>query len=184
MNLGFPLSRQVPYAPCIQRDRVEILAEFVVKFAREVSTLVFLRANAFACKPAIVSKQSCRLLFKRAAMQQFTLRLAIPAPREPCQADSEHDQGGWKFIELKTLEAARQGIRQLADFKAHADERRRYCQRKHADEVAPCCRVRRARIDKRSRGVGLGLGFGSHGALILLSARVRVASVKQGLGKV
>jgi hypothetical protein len=53
-------------------------------------------------------------------MQQFALRFAVSAPRKPRKANCEYGQRWRKFIELKTLETARQGIRQLADFEAHA----------------------------------------------------------------
>jgi len=120
MNLLLASAGQIADARGVERDRVQVLAQLIVQFARQMAALEFLRLQRLIGETPVVGKQAFGLLFQHAAAAQFAARLAIAAPCEPCKADGEHTQRARQFVELEALEAPRPAIRVLAEIECHA----------------------------------------------------------------
>ena len=121
MDFRFALRRQIADTSRVQGDGVQVLAEFVVQLTRKVTALIFLCPDVFTRETAVVGEEPFGFLFKRAAMQQLPLRLAITTPGKPRKAQRQHDQRGRKLVQLEAFETTREGIREFADIEAHAE---------------------------------------------------------------
>jgi len=73
MNLRLAIRRQIANPPGIERDCVQVLTQFVVQLAREMTAFRFLRFDALAREAPVVGEEPLGRFLRCAPAQQFPL---------------------------------------------------------------------------------------------------------------
>ena len=139
----------------IDLDRVQMLAELIVHFAREVASLVLLHADGREREVAILRQRVPQSLLDARATRDLGARFAHAPPRVPGERAREEQYDARQLVDLVALVRLRKREQSLGEFETNAQQGEHRHTRGDDEQVAPWMDQRIGRGQGRLQRVGL-----------------------------